>query len=118
MLDVFSLVVVPVPDRQRVSTCKDTGEEEGGKGQRKEGVDEGAFSGGWVRDGKREKMSNFHMFRAISLRVYVYVGVGVAYSPLVVSLSRMRKVPLWLPWPSSCLSASFLPILPKYHLSP
>lgn len=56
MLDVFSLVVVPVPDRQRVSTCKDTGEEEGGKGQRKEGVDEGAFSGGWVRDGKREKM--------------------------------------------------------------
>ena len=36
--------------------------------------------------------------------------------PLVVSLSRMRKVPLALPLESSCLSASFRPSLPKYQL--
>lgn len=36
--------------------------------------------------------------------------------PLVVSLSRMRKVPLALPLESSCLSASFRPNLPKYQL--
>lgn len=36
--------------------------------------------------------------------------------PLVVSLSRMRKVPLELPWHSSCRSASLRPIFPKYHL--
>lgn len=36
--------------------------------------------------------------------------------PLVVSLSRIRKVPLGFPNDSSCLSASFRPSLPKYHL--
>lgn len=36
--------------------------------------------------------------------------------PLVVSLSRMRKAPRGLPTESSCLSESFLPIFPKYHL--
>lgn len=41
------------------------------------------------------------------------MSVGV---PLVVSLSRMRKVPLALPLESSCLSASFRPSLPKYQL--
>lgn len=36
--------------------------------------------------------------------------------PLVVSLSRIKKVPLGFPNDSSCLSASFRPSLPKYHL--
>ena len=36
--------------------------------------------------------------------------------PLVVSLSRMRKVPLGFPLDRSCLSASFRPSLPKYQL--
>lgn len=36
--------------------------------------------------------------------------------PFVVSLSRMRKVPLQFPWHRSCRSASLRPILPKYHL--
>lgn len=36
--------------------------------------------------------------------------------PLVVSLSRIRKVPLALLLESSCLSASFRPNLPKYQL--
>ena len=37
--------------------------------------------------------------------------------PLVVSLSRMRKVPLGFPLDRSCLSASFRPSLPKYQLA-
>lgn len=36
--------------------------------------------------------------------------------PLVVSLSRTRKVPRWFPGISSSLSASLRPIFPKYHL--
>lgn len=36
--------------------------------------------------------------------------------PLVVSLSRMRKVPLGFPKDNSCRSASFRPSFPKYHL--
>lgn len=36
--------------------------------------------------------------------------------PFVVSLSLIKKVPLGLFWPRSCLSASLRPILPKYHL--
>lgn len=44
-------------------------------------------------------------------------GVPIAVPvPFVVSLSRMRKVPLELPWHRSCRSASLRPILPKYHL--
>lgn len=37
--------------------------------------------------------------------------------PLVVSLSRIRKVPLGFPKDKSCRSASFRPSFPKYHLS-
>lgn len=36
--------------------------------------------------------------------------------PLVVSLSLTKKIPRWFPGFKSSLSASFLPILPKYHL--
>lgn len=38
------------------------------------------------------------------------------YIPLVVSLSLTKKIPRWFPGFKSNLSASFLPILPKYHL--
>ena len=40
MLDMFSLVVVPVTDRQRVSACKEVGEEEE---RRREEVDKDAW---------------------------------------------------------------------------
>lgn len=44
------------------------------------------------------------------------VRKALASIPLVVSLSRIRKVPLGFPNDNSCLSASFRPSLPKYHL--
>lgn len=44
------------------------------------------------------------------------VGIPLPSLPLVVSLSRIKKVPLGFPNDSSCLSASFRPSLPKYHL--
>lgn len=44
------------------------------------------------------------------------VRKALASLPLVVSLSRIRKVPLGFPNDNSCLSASFRPSLPKYHL--
>lgn len=51
-----------------------------------------------------------------------FAGVGeeeeetVIHVPLVVSLSLTKKIPRWFPGFKSSLSASFLPILPKYHL--
>lgn len=119
MLDMFSLVVVPVTDRQRVSACEEVREEEE---RRREEVDKDAWRWEDMRDEKGEVLKAFTYIPILRVFVHVHVHVHThvcgLYSPFVVSLSRIRKVPLWLPWPSSCLSASFLPIFPKYHLSP
>lgn len=74
------------------------------------------FSIGRLSLSKNDPLQMLHIYVMSSHIFFPGIFEPSVTIPLVVSLSRMRKVPLALPLESSCLSASFRPNLPKYQL--